>query len=192
VPKPPCFGHPHFEGETLNPFGGFSLRQDPLHDKKPLTDQKEKSFREGWDRYNTPFTMTKNVKLFTVEEANQLLPILTPILQSMIVLRTSIDQLEVEIDALELILGGNSKEGKVNQELEAKISELNEQIGALNSAIHKIESTGCVLKGIEMGLVDFLSEREDRKIYLCWRLGEPRVSHWHEVSEGFSNRQPLV
>jgi len=135
--------------------------------------------------------MTKNVKLFTVEEANQLLPTLTPILQSMIALRLVVDKLEVEIDSLELILGAAVKEGKVNQELETKISELNEHIGSLNQAIHKVESYGCVLKGIEMGLVDFLSEREDRKVYLCWRLGEAQVTHWHEVSEGFSSRQAL-
>ena len=135
--------------------------------------------------------MTKNVKLFTVEEANQLLPTLTPILQSIIALRLTVDKLEVEIDSLELILGTAAKEGKVNQELETKISELNEHIGSLNQAIHKVESYGCVLKGIELGLVDFLSEHEDRKVYLCWRLGEAQVTHWHEVSEGFSNRQPL-
>ena len=40
---------------------------------------------------------------------------------------------------------------------------------------------GCVFKGFEAGLVDFYSLREDRPIFLCWRLGEERITHWHEI-----------
>ena len=64
--------------------------------------------------------MTKNVKHFTVEEANQLLPTLVPILENMVTLREQVDKLEVEIDSLELILGNNAKDNKVSQELESK------------------------------------------------------------------------
>ena len=46
-------------------------------------------------------------------------------------------------------------------------------------------------EGFEAGLVDFYSLREDRPIFLCWRLGEDRITHWHEVDSGFSGRQPI-
>jgi len=39
--------------------------------------------------------------------------------------------------------------------------------------------------------VDFYSLREDRPIFLCWRLGEDRITHWHEIDSGFAGRQPI-
>ena len=50
---------------------------------------------------------------------------------------------------------------------------------------------GCFLKDIETGLVDFYALHEGRVVYLCWRLGEPQVSFWHEVGRGFTYRQPI-
>jgi hypothetical protein len=44
---------------------------------------------------------------------------------------------------------------------------------------------------VDIGLVDFLGEREGRDVWLCWRTGEPAVAHWHEIDQGFRNRQPL-
>ena len=48
-----------------------------------------------------------------------------------------------------------------------------------------------MFKGFEAGLVDFYSLREDRPIFLCWRLGEARITHWHEIESGFAGRQPI-
>ena len=44
---------------------------------------------------------------------------------------------------------------------------------------------------METGLIDFPAERDGRVIYLCWKRGEPRVEHWHEVEDGFAGRQTL-
>jgi hypothetical protein len=54
-----------------------------------------------------------------------------------------------------------------------------------------LEGIGCLFKGFEGGLVDFLSLREDRPVYLCWRHGEDSVSHWHDVEGGFDGRRPI-
>ena len=54
-----------------------------------------------------------------------------------------------------------------------------------------IEQVGCVFKGFEEGLVDFYSLREDRLVFLCWRYGEERITHWHEIEAGFAGRQPV-
>ena len=48
-----------------------------------------------------------------------------------------------------------------------------------------------MFKGFDAGLVDFYSLREDRPIFLCWKLGEERITHWHEIDAGFSGRQPI-
>ena len=69
-----------------------------------------------------------------------------------------------------------------------RFAELKHEIGRL---IYRIESFGCVVKDIDLGLIDFPAVREDEPIYLCWKLGEPRVAYWHGVDEGFSSRKPL-
>ena len=50
---------------------------------------------------------------------------------------------------------------------------------------------GILIKDVDTGLVDFPHMREEREVYLCWRLGEPKVEFWHDVDSGFSGRQPL-
>src|SRR5687767_7901961 len=50
---------------------------------------------------------------------------------------------------------------------------------------------GVVLRDIDSGLIDFPALVDEREIYLCWRLGEDRVSFWHDLEAGFQGRQPL-
>jgi hypothetical protein len=69
-----------------------------------------------------------------------------------------------------------------------RFAELKHEIGRL---IYRIESFGCLVKDIDLGLIDFPAVRDDEPIYLCWKLGEPRVAYWHGVDEGFSSRKPL-
>ena len=135
--------------------------------------------------------MTENLKLFTIEKANQLIPVLTPMVQDLQDLRVQIDKLEVEIDALELIAKGTSHESQTSQELNEKVSVLNATIREMNLALKKVETLGCSPKSIEIGLVDFLSEYQGRHVYLCWRIGETEITHWHEMDEGFVNRKPV-
>ncbi len=53
-------------------------------------------------------------------------------------------------------------------------------------------SRGCQIKDLENGLIDFPTLWEGREVYLCWKLGEAEVGHWHEVEAGFSGRRSLT
>lgn len=53
------------------------------------------------------------------------------------------------------------------------------------------EKSGIDVKDISTGLVDFPSIREGRVVFLCWRMEEETISHWHELETGFAARQPL-
>jgi hypothetical protein len=44
---------------------------------------------------------------------------------------------------------------------------------------------------VQQGLVDFRSVRNGEEVYLCWRQGEERISHWHTLESGFAGRQPI-
>ena len=60
----------------------------------------------------------------------------------------------------------------------------------LKAEVTYLADRGILLKDPETGLVDFPADREGRTVYLCWRLGEDRVSWYHEVSSGFAGRRP--
>lgn len=57
--------------------------------------------------------------------------------------------------------------------------------------LQKIADLGAVPKGLEPALVDFPSRVEGRDAFLCWRLGEKRITHYHGFDEGFAGRRPL-
>ena len=61
----------------------------------------------------------------------------------------------------------------------------------LRAEIERLAEEDIVLRDPETGLVDFPGEREGRPVWLCWRLGEDRVAHWHEIDTGFIGRKPL-
>jgi hypothetical protein len=63
---------------------------------------------------------------------------------------------------------------------------------ALRENVGRIEQTGCVVKDLETGLVDFPSVVDDEQVYLCWKLGEERIGYWHRMDEGFAGRKPLA
>ena len=66
-----------------------------------------------------------------------------------------------------------------------------ESTATLREEVERLASEGILLRDPETGLVDFPAEIEGERVYLCWRLGEDRVSHWHPLDTGFSGRRPL-
>jgi len=122
-------------------------------------------------------------KLFTVEEANALLPTLQEILQDIFRHR---DALREKAPHMEPILNvaptnGGGPPGRV----------VSEAFLALRSAVGELEEMDIVLRDIDRGLIDFPAIRDGREVYLCWEEGEDRVEHWHDIDAGFGGRQEL-
>ena len=61
----------------------------------------------------------------------------------------------------------------------------------LATSAAQLEALGVVLKDAQVGLIDFYSIRDGELVELCWKLGEPRITHWHRIGEGFAGRRPL-
>ena len=78
---------------------------------------------------------------------------------------------------------------------QSEISELrtrHSQIGMkLQRTLETIESTGCLVKDLDTGLLDFPAILNDEEVFLCWRLGEDRIRYYHSIHEGFAGRKPL-
>lgn len=126
---------------------------------------------------------------FTREEAEALLPAVSIVLRKIQESRKSLLQTEEELDALHLQAAGN---GHHLHERSTKLQkDLAMHIQTLRGLADELASFGCVLKDPERGLIDFLSLRDGREVYLCWYLGEERINYWHYLDAGFAGRQPL-
>lgn len=129
-------------------------------------------------------------KLFSVDEANSLLPKLEPLVRRLMEQGERLQEHQVVVREFRAKAGGNGgtflggRFAQAKQEIERLAAELQE-------GIHEIESWGCVVKDLDQGLVDFPARLRQQQVYLCWRLGEPRIAFWHGLEEGFAGRKPL-
>lgn len=130
------------------------------------------------------------LKMFTVEEANALIPKLTEILKFLQVKREKILSQEVEIDALELVT--DLKNAAQTKTLNDAVEDYQRIVAEFYAAVDEVHSMGCLLKDLDLGLIDFYSLYHNRIVYLCWKLGDAEVGHWHEIGRGYSHRQPLI
>jgi len=64
-------------------------------------------------------------------------------------------------------------------------------VDQMQAAVLKVDGWSIQLRDIQTGLVDFPALAAGRPIWLCWRLGEPQVMWWHEVTEGFDSRRRI-
>jgi len=61
----------------------------------------------------------------------------------------------------------------------------------LKEALEEIQEYGCVVKDLDIGLIDFPTLFRGEEVYLCWKLGESGIRFWHGVQEGFRGRKPI-
>lgn len=74
----------------------------------------------------------------------------------------------------------------------AQLRSHKDSIGrSLKSTFENLQETGCQLKDIDTGLVDFPTLYHEREVYLCWKLGESGITFWHPVEDGFRGRRPI-
>ena len=122
-------------------------------------------------------------RLFTVEEANALLPTLREILEDV---ATHRDALREKAPHMEPVLRSAIGNGGGRT-----ASEYGVEAYRLYLDIEHISQLGVVLKDLDMGLLDFPHEREGRIVFLCWHPPEESIMYWHDLEAGYAGRQPL-
>jgi hypothetical protein len=126
---------------------------------------------------------------FTREEAEALLPQISVVLRQIQEQRKALLQTEEELGALHALAMGNGHH--LHERITKLTKELTQLVQTLEALDDELHNFGCVLKDPNMGLIDFLSLRNGREIYLCWHLGEEHINYWHFLDAGFAGRQPL-
>jgi len=130
-------------------------------------------------------------KLFTLKEAERTRLAVEPILIEAVENRRELGKLAERLGAIaqRVSLSGGLV---VNYEETARLRREHDRMAlAIKAALEKIESTGCMVKDLDLGLLDFPAVLNNEEIYLCWRLGEDRIRFWHRQNEGYAGRKPL-
>ena len=120
-------------------------------------------------------------RYFTIEEANELLTKISPLMDQLQARRKVM--LAAREDLINLLNQHKSDFGG------AIASDLVNDFIAIERLAKQIQSHGCIIKDLNTGLVDFLSTRDGREVYLCWQYGEPQIAFYHELHTGYRGRR---
>lgn len=130
-------------------------------------------------------------RFFNLMEAEQLLPEIDPVLREIIDLKAAYQKAELALQSsLQRItlMGGTMVD---RDQVAMQKSGREAAITQLKESIDKVHSFGCLLKDVDIGLIDFPTHYRGQEVYLCWKLGESGISFWHGVSEGFRGRKRI-
>jgi hypothetical protein len=128
------------------------------------------------------------MRFFTLAEANRTLPLVRRIVQDLTVVYPTWKDL---VAKYELVAAQSRPDwGESREQLDLK-AQVDAVAGTINAFLKELGAIGCEFKGFDEGLVDFHGKLEDREILWCWKLGEERITHWHELDAGFAGRQPI-
>jgi hypothetical protein len=127
-------------------------------------------------------------RIFTLEEAERTLPLLRRILTD---LKAEYRVWQEALADYELLSGGVRAEEGESGELQSARRTMTDSADRISAYLDEIAAIGCEFKGFDAGLVDFYTLREDRLVFLCWRVDEDHITHWHEIDAGYAGRQPI-
>lgn len=124
------------------------------------------------------------MKLFTLEEANAMLPEIRKKLVRIRKLYAAVGDMREQASAAASAseFGGGMEGG----------SDYVHSLYEIGKITTEINAAGVQLKDYSRGLIDFPSRRGDRIVLLCWQLGDgDEIEWWHDTESGFAGRQPL-
>lgn len=130
-------------------------------------------------------------RFFDLSEAENLLPEVERILRQLIQSKREYDEADEELTRLTqriALMGGTVPPREEMQQL-----RLRKDAAARNlkSMVDRIQEIGCELKDLDIGLIDFPTFYRGERVYLCWKLGEPKIAFWHSLDAGYRGRRPI-
>lgn len=133
------------------------------------------------------YSIKRMQKAFTVESANRTLPLVRRIVEDLV---RQYGIWQARLTVFEAAAAGTPSASR--SEMAALQKEVQDLATEIEGYVDEIAGLGAETKvPLDAGLVDFPGELDGRPVYLCWRLGEASVEHWHEIDAGFAGRQPL-
>lgn len=127
-------------------------------------------------------------RLFTLDEANRMLPLVSRIVGDIIehYARWQRTIEEFEVAAALSVAERPAAEADVLQHRAQQLAR------DIQGFVGELAQLGLEFKGFELGLVDFPGDVGGRRVFWCWKYGEPAVQFWHDVDAGYAGRQPVT
>ena len=128
---------------------------------------------------------------FTLREAESLLPEIEKSIRDAVSLKSQKDEVQSKLQSITqrvIMMGGIlvDREAIYAQRL---LHDRNAE--RLKTTLEGVQESGCIIKDLDVGLIDFPTLFRNREVYLCWKMGEPGIQFWHGVDEGFAGRKPI-
>jgi hypothetical protein len=131
------------------------------------------------------------MRTFSLKEAQAMLPVLESLLRRSMTAKENIEAVDRDFQELServFLSGGLSL--SIAHWARRK-GEREKAVQMAKDAMAEIEAIGVQVKDLDVGLLDFPCKVGDEIVLLCWKLGEPAISHWHGTEEGFAGRKPI-
>ena len=130
-------------------------------------------------------------RTFTLDEAHLLLPVLQSLLKQAIESKQLVEKIDKEFQDLnhKIFLAGGTLLNIAK--VASRKAEREQAVQKIKDALSEIDATGVQVKDLDIGLLDFPCLVDDGMIFLCWKLGEEKITHWHSLEEGFKGRKPI-
>jgi len=134
---------------------------------------------------------SKSKKYFTVAEANAALPLVRAIVRDIADLARDLRERHERLARVSPNERGTLGDAHKEELLQIQ-AEFERDQERMRDYEQELKSLGIELKDYYTGLIDFPCWMNNHEVYLCWRLGEAEVAHWHEIEAGFAGRQKLI
>jgi hypothetical protein len=130
-------------------------------------------------------------RFFTLQQAEKVLPDVASAIREAISFKAEYERMELEWQSFSermAVMGGvRMDRGRAMEQKNGR----EEAALALRHAVNKVQEFGCLVKDLDIGLIDFPTLFQGQEVYLCWKLGEADIRFWHGVHEGFRGRKPI-
>ena len=130
-------------------------------------------------------------RFFNLQQAERLLPEVESIIRDAITAKSDYEQAEEGMQNFSrriMMLGGVQVD---HTKVLAYRDRRESSALVLKASMEKIEEIGCLVKDLDIGLIDFPTLLQGEEVYLCWKLGESGIHYWHGVHEGFQGRKAI-
>jgi len=122
-------------------------------------------------------------RYFTLQEANDTLDIIRPLMDEIQAIRQRVLKHQPEAwPAIEKSAGNGGNRA---------LSNMVQDFEKFDALIHRIQDMDVLIKDINLGLLDFPALKDGREVYLCWQYGEDDIAFWHEIADGYAGRRPI-
>ncbi len=131
------------------------------------------------------------MRTFTLREAQSMLPVLESLLRRSIEAKSQMEEIDQELTELgeRIFLSGGMLLDVAT--CAARKAQRDKAIQNAKDTLSEINAIGVQVKDLDIGLLDFPCLVDGEIVLLCWKLGEPTITHWHGTEEGFAGRKPI-